>query len=291
MEREKARALEAIQHRLWRLVTEPSGVVAALAAEHDADVPALTELIRGDRGVAPVDRLAVYANAYFARVHDCLRDDFAALARALGAAAFHDLVKTYLMMHPPTRFSLRHAGEHLAKHLATEPFAAIFSRRCPYAADLARLDWALSEAFYAPDAPALAREQLAVVAPEAWAALRFVATPSLLLLTFAWPVHRVRERFESEDADVVWDQAPSLGIEPTHVRVWRQDEHVRYRAIARLEHEALVSAITGEPFASICERATEFVGEADAASQAASLLSSWVSDGLLARAIVATGHG
>ena len=74
-------------------------------------------------GFAPADRLAVYANAYFARIHDCLRDDFGALARALGPAAFHDLVKTYLMMHAPTRPSLRHAGAHLAEHLSTEPFA------------------------------------------------------------------------------------------------------------------------------------------------------------------------
>ena len=81
----------------------------------------------------------MYANAYFARLHACLRDDFPALARALGPAAFHDLVKTCLMMHPPTRPSLRHAGAHVAEHFATK-LAAIFARNRPYAADLARLE-------------------------------------------------------------------------------------------------------------------------------------------------------
>src|SRR4029453_357383 len=140
-------------------------------------------LLRGDRGLAPVDRLSVYANAYFGRLCDSLRDDFPALARALGTAAFHDLIKTYLMMHPPTRPSLRHAGAHLAEHLATEPFAAIFTRSCPYAADLARFEWAMTEAFYAEDASVLAREQLTAVAPEEWGNLRFEVSRSLQLLT------------------------------------------------------------------------------------------------------------
>jgi hypothetical protein len=283
MERGEPRALGAIQQRLWRLITEPSGTLAALAAEGDADGSALAALIRRDHGLAPVDRLAVYANAYFVRLHDCLREDFGALARALGPATFHDLVKTYLMMHPPARPSLRHAGAHLAEHLATEPFAAIFSRRCSYAADLARLEWAMVDAFFAEDAPMLAREDLAAVAPETWSGLRFETTPSLHLLACAWPVHAVRERFDREGTEDAWDEAPSLPAEATELRVWRLDERVRYRAIARLEGEALEAARAGEPFGVICERVAETLGEAEAASRAAALLAAWVSDGLLTR--------
>jgi len=283
MERGERRALGSIQHRLWRLITEPSGIEEALAAEGDADGLGLAGLVRGDRGLAPADRLAVYANAYFVRLHDCLREDFAALACALGPAAFHDLVKTYLMMHPPTRPSLRHAGAHLAEHLATEPFAAIFSRRCPYAADLARLEWAMVEAFTAEDAPVLAREDLAALPPEVWSSLRFETTPSLRLLHCAWPVHRVRERFDREQAETAWEEAPPLPAEPTHLRVFRLRERVRYRAMALLDGEALLGASVGEPFGAICERVAESVGEAEAASRAAALVSAWVSDGLLAR--------
>ncbi len=279
----ESQALGAIQHQLWRLITEPSGVEAALAAEGDADGAELAALLRGDRGLPPVDRLAVYANAHFVRLHDCLRDDFGALARALGPAAFHDLVKTYLMMHPPTQPSLRHAGAHLAEHLSTEPFEEIFSRRCPYAADLARLEWAMTEAFYAADSPVLAREDLGAEAPGGWSGLRFEPVPSLQLLACAWPVHSVRARFDREDAEAACDEAPPLVVEPTYLRVWRLDERVRYRAIPALELEALGAARAGEPFAAICDRLDSAVGEAAAAQQAAALLSSWVSDGVLAR--------
>lgn len=272
-----------MQQRLRRLITEPDGVEAALTAEGDADGSSLAALIRADRGLSTIDRLAVYANAYFTRLHDCLRDDFGALARALGPEAFHDLVKTYLMMHPPTRPSLRHAGAHLAKHLVTEPFAAIFSRRCPYAADLAQLEWAMSEAFYAEDARVLAREELAAVAPEAWPNLRFAFAPSLQLLTCAWPVHTIREHFDRDATEIVWNEAPPLVAAPTFVRVWRLDERVRYRKMGRLEHDTLGAAGAGEGFAAICDRVASAVGEADAAFQASELISAWLADGLLTR--------
>ncbi|TMA33584.1 MAG: DUF2063 domain-containing protein [Deltaproteobacteria bacterium] len=275
MEQTPLRALDALQHQLYQLITQPSGV--------EAESGAIGSLLRGD-GVPPVDRLAVYANAYFARLHDCLRDDYGATARALGPDAFHDLIKTFLMIHPPTQPSLRHAGAQLAEHLAADPFAEIFGRRCAYAADLARLEWAIAVAFSAPDSPVLARGELAAREPDAWAELRFEAAPSLQLLSCAWPVQIARERFEREDADATWSEPPALDPEPTHLRVWRRDECVRFAPITGLELDLLGGLRSGESFAALCERATHGVGEADAAARVAELLSSWISDGLVARA-------
>jgi len=269
-----ASALGALQHKLWQLITAPSD------AER-ADEREIAALLRGDASATPGERLGVYANAYFARLHDCLADDFGATASALGPDAFHDLVKTYLLIHPPERPSLRHAGAHLAEHLDTAPFAEIFARRCPYAADLARLEWAIALAFAAPDAPAFARDALAAVAPDAWAGLRFALTPSLQLLRCAWPVSIARERFEREGEDANWPEAPALAPEPIAIRVWRCAERVRFARISALECSALEAVRTGETFSGLCERLAAEVGDADAAAQAAALLSTWIADGLL----------
>lgn len=275
--------LGAVQDRLWRLITEPEGVEAALRATGDAGGAELAALVCGDGRATPVERVSVYAHAYFTRIHDSLREDFGALARALGPAGFHDLVKTYLMLHPPSQPSLRHAGEHLAEHLSLRPFAEIFARRCPYAADLARLEWAISEAFFAADAPVLGRDELAAVAVEDWGSLRFEPSPSLELLTCAWPVERVRERFDREHAEAEWDAAPPLAAERTCLRVWRLDDSVRYQAVSSLELEALAAVREGARFSALCERLAAACGEAGAAPQAAAFLSAWVADGLLAR--------
>jgi hypothetical protein len=187
-------------------------------------------------------------------------------------------------VHPPARPSLRHAGEHLAAHLSTQPFAEIFSRGCPYAADLARLEWAIADAFYAADAPVLTRADLAAVAPEDWSELRFETAPSLRLLACEWPVHAVRERFDAEDSAADWNAAPSLAAAPTWLRVFRHGERVRYRAITRSERDALAAAGAGVPFGAICEPLAAAEGEAQAAQRAGAFVSSWVDDGLLARA-------
>jgi hypothetical protein len=264
------------QRWLARLITAPEGVGAGLAAEGDPDGVRLAGLLRDDRGLAPADRLVVYANAYTARIEECLREDFGALAAALGADAFYDLVLTYLMVFPSERPSLREAGGRLAEHLATEPFAGIFGRRCAFAADLARLEWAMAESFFAADAPVLARDALAGVAPEAWAELRFAPSPSLRLLDCAWPVHRARQAF---DADL---PGPALAPEATSICVWRADERVRYRALAPLEAAALGAARAGETFGAICARIAEAVPEPEVPGRASAFLASWIAAGLLA---------
>jgi hypothetical protein len=270
-------ALGDTQRWLARLITGPEGVGSALAAEGEGAAARLEALVRGDRGLSPEARLGVYAHAYTARLEEALRGDFGALAAALGGDAFHDLVLTYLMAFPPFRPSLREAGARLAAHLATEPFAAIFARRCAYAADLARLEWAMSEAFFAEDAPALGREALAGVAPEAFAELRFVLSPSLRLLDCAWPVHEARAAFDGGAPP------PALAPGATPIAVWRQEERVRYRALAALESAALRAAQGGASFGEICARVADRAAEAEVPALAAGFLATWLAAGLVAR--------
>jgi hypothetical protein len=57
---------------------------------------------------------------------------------------------------------------------------------------------------------------------------------------------------------------------------------VRFARISALERDALDGLLAGETFAQLCDRLALEVGDADAAAQAAALLSSWIGDGLLA---------
>jgi hypothetical protein len=272
--------LAPLQRRLWRLISDPEGAAAALAAEAPR-AASLSGLLRGDRGLAPEDRLGVYTHAYFVRIHDALRSDFGALARALGPPAFHDLVKTYLMTHPPSHASLRYAGNDLAHFLETEPFAGIFGRRCAYAADLARLEWALAGAFDAEDAPVLTRHDLARVAPDAWSGLHLRTSPSLTILSLRWPVQAVRERFDREREEACWDTPPALESRDTHLRVWRREETVYYREIPALEAALLGKLGRGEDFGALCESVAGALGDEAASARSVELLDAWLSAGLL----------
>lgn len=251
------------------LITAPSATGAGVRENEVAS------LLRGDPQRPAAARLEIYAHAWFQRLREVLADDFGALARVLGEPAFDELVSAYLRAHPPNQPSLRDAGARLPDFLAVAPGAW---RRVAFAADLARLEWALIEAFDAADAPLLSQATLAEVAPERWAELRFVFQSALALLTLAFPVDRVRIAYDREAAEIPGELAP----ESTCICVWRTNERVFHRALEPIEAEALGLARAGSRFGEICEALAARLGEAQAPARAAALLARWQQAGWLA---------
>jgi hypothetical protein len=271
-------SLEATQRQLRRLIIAPSGVGAALEELGASETRSLSQCVRGDSRLSAVERLEVYANAYFYRILDCLIEDFEALHQALGKELFHDLVTAYLIAHPPRHPSLRFAGDRLSEFLLESPAAAPFRRELPWAGDLARLEWALLAAFDAADSDAVSQEQLAAIAPERWAELRFEFQPAFHLLTLDWPVHHCRRDGERDETRA----SPSLEPAETRLCIWRERERVRYRTVDSQEAGALTLVSTGGCFGALCERLASEVGDGEAPARAAALLARWQADALIA---------
>lgn len=249
---------------------------AAAASELEGGASdSLASWLREDRGVGASDRMAIYSHAYFARIHSALRDDFGALAAALGDGAFHDLAKLQLMAHPPRTFSLRFVGEDLPRFLQS-PAAEVFRRRWPFAPDLAALEWALADLFDAPDSPVLARESLSAVAPADWGRLRFRLCGARRVLALDWPVAELREAWAASRP------LPALQPRATHVLVHRREERVYHRALSPLEARALELAGEGATLESLCGAVAAALGEDAAVEHAAALLERWLAEGLLA---------
>jgi hypothetical protein len=267
-------SLEELQQRLWRLITWPEGVHDALRRE-SPQAPPLETLIKQDERLAAEDRLDVYANAYFYRIHDVLAEDFPSLATALGPQDFHDLVTSYLAVHPSESASLRWIGQHLPSFLARHAAAASLRVRCPFAADLAAYEWATEAAFDALDSEAAGREELAAVPPQDWDALPIRLRPSVRLLELDWPVQRLRTTPRETQ------QRPDIDPAPTTLCLWRHDERVVHRELDALEGRALITADAGLDFGSLCVWLAEQIGEEEAPSQAAAWLARWIDDGLI----------
>lgn len=294
-------ALASEQRLLWRLITAPEGVRPALAQQRDPEGRRLGEVIRGDAILSAVDRLEVYANAYFFRILEVLAKDYPALQAAIGDARFHNLITDYLAARPPTRFSLRYAGEGLPAFIADDESAAATTARddFPWAADLARLEWAIVDAFDAADPvrvgprvpgvdrriaadlragdlrPRLGREELARIPPDRWGELRFALDPSVRILGVRWPVNRIREAFDAERP------LPSIAAAETALCVWRRDEQVFHRRLDPLEAACLGLVSEGATFGTLCERVALEIGEPATPARALTLLTGWVEGGLL----------
>ena len=262
--------LREAQQQLRELIRAPSGP----AREREARA-----LLRGDDEKPAEARLQVYAHAWFHRIHQALAGDYAALARVLGEDRFRTLVEAYLSAHPPGRFSLRDAGARLPGFLAGSPATAGMRERCAFAPDLARLEWAIVEAFDAADAEPVSREALAATPPERWAELQFVFQPALRLLALGFPAQRVRQAHDA-------DQPLPDRLDPlaTPVCVWRKHERVYYRALEPLEAVTLGQALAGEPFGRLCEGIAARLSSAEAPARAAGLLQSWQAEDWLVQA-------
>lgn len=264
-------SLADTQRRLWRLITWPEGVRPALETE-PSGTPPLAALVRSDERLAAEDRLDVYANAYFQRIHDVLAEDFPTLAAALGEDDFHDLVTSYLTVHPSRSPSLRWIGDRLAGFLASHDAVASLRGAYPFAADLAAWEWATEGVFDAADSEPARKADLAAVPPAQWDALPVRLRPSVRILRLAWPVQELRGALRAGE--------PLPGIEPRETRacMWRQDDRVVHRELDARETRALEHAAAGVAFGALCEAVARDVGAQDAPSLAASWLADWLDE-------------
>jgi hypothetical protein len=266
--------LAETQRLLWRLITAPEGVAAALAGDDDRGGSlraALTRSVRGDDRLDAAQRVDIYANMYFFRILDVLKEDYPATLALLGEVGFHNLITDYLLAHPPAHFSVREAGRHVPEFLATHAAADAH----PCAPDLARYERALNDAFDAADAPVLTAAALAPVPPEAWPELRFALHPSVRLIECGWPVDALRAA--ADRGETVADLPTAA---PTRLCVWRHELAVFHRHVEALEFAALADVERGATFAEVCATASE-MSAADASRQVAEALAGWIERGWL----------
>jgi hypothetical protein len=121
-------------------------------------VATANDLIAPSRNLAPIERLELYHRQYWYRLLDSLAEDFPALRRFLGEPRFWSLLERYLLANPPRSYTLRHLGAGLADFIAQTPESLPHP---VHAAELARIEYALCDAFAAGDKPPVAPDELA----------------------------------------------------------------------------------------------------------------------------------
>jgi len=268
-------SLLEVQCDLADLVTRLGRGEADRPSDQSDRRPALRERFRSDRGISAADRLSIYEHAYFARIHEVLKEDHGALRAAIGDDAFHDLVKLYLMAHPSRSFSLRFVGDRLPEFLEG-PVAEVIRSRWPFVADLATLERALIDVFDAPDDETLERSSLAGIPSEHWPELQFELVAAHRLLRLDWPVHMLHDAHRADQP------IAELVGSPTVILVHRRRERVGYRAIEAFEEQLLRRVRDGADFATICGFASDLVGDAAGPRRILELLERWMGEGVLA---------
>ncbi len=230
---------------------------------------AFTKSMVNDNKVGVKKRLSIYADAYRLRIIEALANSYPKLKALLGDHLFDQTARSYIDCYPSKYRNMRWVGDMMQLHLIkTLP-------QHPIAAEMAAFEWALGLAFDAADTPVLQLQDLAELAPEAWADLQLVFHPSVQLLPLKWNVLVVWQALDAEETPPPAKQLNEPCL------VWRADMTAHYQSLDLLEDKAIKLVATGASFGGLCECLQDMYTEKDATMKAAQYLSGWLNNGLL----------
>jgi hypothetical protein len=220
------RPLDELQKWFQAAVTHPGGVATATD-----DVAAI---VLPSSQQSADERLGVYAQAYWARLLECLREEFPTLRAAIGDEAFDGLAVDYLIHYPSQSYTLAELGSRFADHLAATRPDDDFSAA---AVELARLERTIGEVFDSPGG-----ETLGYLTPEAAAAvpadrradLRLLPLPTFVLLRFEYDVNSWFTRMRADPHD-----ATRAERRPTFVALSRRQFIVRRHPLSEIQYDLL----------------------------------------------------
>jgi len=241
-----------------------------LFARDDRIVEAVVDTVQ----LGARDRLEIYANAYRARLREALAADYPVLAQVLGDHAFTELSAAYVDAYPSTSFTLRGFGARLAAFVESD---AEFVDRA-FVAELASFEWALAEAFDAPDAAVVTVAELATVAVETWPSLEIVPHPSVRLVDVRFDTVEIWNAVRAG----IGSRAPQRLAAAGACFVWRRRLTTVFRSIDRIERDAWEVVAAGGTFAAMCDVLLGSLAPHEVAQRAALMLRSWLDEGLVA---------
>jgi hypothetical protein len=260
--------------------------------------------VAGTAKVSAETRLAIYYDAYRLRLLEALASNYPVLHAWIGEEEFETAAIAYLAAHPSRHFSIRWFGHRLPEFLAaTQPW-----RDKPCIAEMAALEWALSEAFDAEGSAVVGIGDMAAIPAPAWPGMGLQFHPSAHRLDLRWNVpiiwKAVNRNLDGEkntascrgetsatpsagkeqhgDAPAVAGvPAPMENEYPQAWLIWRQNLKTWFRSLSVDEAWALDAARTGESFETICEGLCEWIDAQNVALHAAGLMKQWITDGIV----------
>ena len=230
------------------------------------------------RDTKKADRLTlldVYRDGYALRLIEALTTDYPGLMAMAGPADFDHMARAYIAAHPSHHPSIRWFGKDVADFLgSTPPYS-----RTPAAAEMARFEWALGEAFDSPDATPVTADALMALPPEAWETLAFTPLPSLRRLTLEFDVPQAWQRREDVEPGNLEVERAARSV---RWAIWRPELVSNFRSLDEDDAALLDALADGRTFPELCEAIAPFTGEEQAPARAAGLLRAWVEGGLIA---------
>ena len=115
----ESRNLDQLQRWMQTVISWPGGVEAGIDSEAaQSEIPLesseLETIVTASSRQTSLERMGIYANAYYARLLECLSEEYSALVSAMGKTAFGAFSMEYLQEYHPTSYTLCDLGGALS---------------------------------------------------------------------------------------------------------------------------------------------------------------------------------
>src|SRR5260370_10903967 len=197
------RDLGHIQRWMQAVLMHPVGAAEGIGsseARHCIDVgPGEAEqVITRSRALTALERLGIYGYAYYARLLECVREEFPVLMHALTQEVFDAFAVGYLQVYPSRSYTLLQLGANFPRYLAeTRPEdgggEGLPAAWPDFLIHLATLELTFNEVFDGPGAEGehlLDADRLRTIPPERLLEARLASVPCLRLLALHYPGHQ-----------------------------------------------------------------------------------------------------
>ena len=247
----------------------PDGIQQAFALAL-TDVGCEAAILAHLKTATASDRLGLYRGNLTSTWNKVLGAAFPVVRDLVGADFFSALTRAYGLAHPSDNADLNHFGASFAEFLATFEHVADY----PYLPDMARLEWLLHRAHYAPDGGALGAEALATLSPQDFEDARFSLHSACALFTSGWAIVPLWQAHQ-EGSGV--DFPPAMNT-PSAAAIVRPRWKASLVPLGAAGHAALLALKNGATMGEALDCAFELDESFDLAEN----LTLWVAQAMLA---------
>lgn len=168
--------LQALQHAFWS------------SLKHRKSEPGCLERVRDGGKISRDRRVDIYRTTMREAHVRALANTYAGCEKILGVRYFRQLASEFYYRHPATHPDLNRYGEAFPDFVQDfiEHHAEL--AEYPYLPDLARLEWAYEQAYYAKEDPAFDFQALGRLDEDEYRRLCFVLGASVSMLRSVYPV-------------------------------------------------------------------------------------------------------
>ncbi|MCA9809713.1 MAG: putative DNA-binding domain-containing protein [Candidatus Dadabacteria bacterium] len=208
--------------------------------------PALKALFTCNENVLPM-RLQIYQNNVVGSLARAMQLTYPLIVILTGESFAENVMRSFVRENPPREACLARYGEGFDKYIESyEP-----ARSLPYLADIARLEWAMNESFYARDDSALDPSDLQNVPGSELADITLSLRSSVRLMESRWPLPAIRAFCLQENRDE--SQTLDLDQGGCKVMIYRPFLSAEIELLDPAEYDFLKDVKDGRPLGDILE--------------------------------------